>query len=310
MLNFPPFDSFSFEKESFPISFAAAGGGCKALFALGVGRKLKDWGCKIKEISGVSAGSAAALMLLSNKEEEGIEYFEELLKRNKKNFHFSKLVRGKRPWPHENMYRRTIRFSLDFDKIKKGDTKIFILAVKAFPRLQNWKNLWNKINLIPTTMRAVLLDDRDMERGVIPTRVKKIISKWKLKEVVFTEKDMESPEITEQIILNSSSIPPVLSFQKIKGEYYLDGGLTNNLLMEHFSGKYKKIGVYYENTTLFGKQYINDPNLFLVRPPGKLPIQTFDYTNSIGARETYELGKEIAEGKKKEILHFLRGKLI
>lgn len=154
-------------------------------------------------------------------------------------------------------------------------------------------------------MRAVILDDRDIERGKTPFRVKKIIEKWKLKEVLFTEKDLDSPQIAEQIIMNSSSIPPVVSFQKTNGEYFLDGGLTNNLLIEPFSGKYKQIGVYYEDNTLYGKKLENRKNLFLIRPPGKLPIHTFDYTNYIGARKTYELGKEIAESKKKEIFEFL-----
>ena len=54
------------------IALAIAGGGCKALYGLGVGFKLRNWGIKIKEISGVSAGSAIGLMILSQREEEGI----------------------------------------------------------------------------------------------------------------------------------------------------------------------------------------------------------------------------------------------
>ena len=57
------------------IALAIAGGGCKALYGLGVGYKLRSWGLKIKEISGVSAGSAIGLMILSGREEAGIEYF-------------------------------------------------------------------------------------------------------------------------------------------------------------------------------------------------------------------------------------------
>lgn len=299
------FSESSDSKKKIPISFALAGGGCKALFAQGVGKKLREWGCKFAEISGVSAGSAVALIILSEKEEESIEYFEELLKRNKRNFYPTNILTGKRPWPHENMYRRTIRYSIDFEKIRNSGVKIFIHAVRAFPKLNKIKNFWNKLTLIPTTMRAVILDDRDKDRGLVPKRVDKIIRKWDLKEVLFTEKDLNSQEIAEQIIMNSSSIPPVVSFQKTNGEYYLDGGLTNNLLIEPFSEKYKHIGVYYEDSTLYGKNLTSRKNLLLIRPPGKLPIHTFDYTNYIGAREAFELGKEVAESRKAEILKFL-----
>jgi hypothetical protein len=168
------------------IALAIAGGGCKALYGLGVGYKLRKWGLKIKEISGVSAGSAIGLMILSGREEEGIEYFEQLLKRNKSNFRPHHLLMGKRPFPHENMYRRTLRYAIDFEKIGKSRVKIFILAVKAFPRKGKLHNYWKKLLLIPKTMRAVLLDDKDKEKGLPAHRVNQIVNDWNLKEVIFT----------------------------------------------------------------------------------------------------------------------------
>lgn len=287
------------------IALAIAGGGCKALYGLGVGYKLRSWGLKIKEISGVSAGSAIGLMILSGREEAGIEYFEQLLKRNKSNFWPHHLLMGKRPFPHENMYRRTLRYAIDFEKIGKSRVKIFILAVKAFPRKGNLHNYWKKLLLIPKTMRAVLLDDKDKEKGLPCHRVDNIVKEWNLKEVIFTNKDFQYPAITEQIIMNSSSIPPVLSFQRINEEYYLDGGLTNNLLLESFSNTRKKIGIYYEDTTLYGKSEEVMKNTYFIKPDGKLPIHTFDYTNAIGAREAYELGKKDAEEQKEKIFSFL-----
>ena len=40
-------------KPAYEASLAIAGGGCKALYAMGVGYKLRKWGIQIKEISGV-----------------------------------------------------------------------------------------------------------------------------------------------------------------------------------------------------------------------------------------------------------------
>lgn len=287
------------------ISFALAGGGCKALYALGVGQQIRSWGLKIKEISGVSAGSAIALMILSENEESSIEYFEELLKRNPTNFKITNLLKGKRPWPHENMYRRTIRYGIDFDKIKESGVKIFIATVRAFPRKDQLSNYWNKLRLIPTTMRAVILDELDKEKGKACNRVAKIMKKWRLKEIVFTNEDFKHPEVTEQIILNSSSVPPILSFQKINNEYYLDGGLTNNLLLENFTPGRKKLAVYYDDTTLIGKPDKVIENTFFIRPSEKLPIEKFDYTNARGARLAYEMGKKDAETQREKIFSFL-----
>ncbi|MEM7180935.1 MAG: patatin-like phospholipase family protein [Spirochaetota bacterium] len=287
------------------ISFALAGGGCKALYALGVGYRIRSWGLKIKEISGVSAGSAMALMILSEAEELSIEYFEELLKRNNSNFKLWNLITGKRPWPHESMYRRTIRYGIDFEKIGRSGVRIFIATVKAFPRKNIWKNYWNKLQLIPPTMRAFILDELDKEQGKPCNRVDKIVKKWKLKEIVFTNEDFKYPEVTEQIIMNSSSVPPILSFQNINNEYYLDGSLTNNLLLEKFTPGRKKLAVYYDNTTLIGKDPSVLQETYFIKPKRKLPIEKFDYTNATGARLAYEMGKEDAETHKNKIFSFL-----
>ena len=61
------------KKPVYEVSLAIAGGGCKALYAMGVGCKLRKWGAKIKEISGVSAGAAMAPGNLSETEAETIE---------------------------------------------------------------------------------------------------------------------------------------------------------------------------------------------------------------------------------------------
>jgi len=288
------------------LAVAFAGGGCKALYALGVGYKLREWGLRFHEMSGVSAGAAFILTILSETEENALEYFEELVKRNPKNFHFINLLKGKRPFPHEHMYRRAIRASLDLEKIKKSGTKIFILSVRAFPRQEKFYNYYRKARLIPQTARAIILDEKDKERGIPCNRVEKIVHRWNLTEVIFTEKDFIYPEMVEQIIMNSSSVPPVVSFQRIRNEYYVDGGVTNNLLLEKFTPGIKKIAVHYDDVTIVDKDKKLLDGTFLIQPKGgKLPITTFDYTNAKKARATYELGKEDAEKLKSRIFDYL-----
>lgn len=290
----------------FEVSLALAGGGCKAFYALGVGKVLRDWGVRFNEVSGVSAGAAMAMSVLSESEEATVEYFEEITKRNSRNFHFSNLLRGEPTFPHEEMYRRGIRFGMRFDKILASGAKVIIHTVRAHPKENSLKNKFRLARLISESGRAFIQDDRDKSEGKPASRMAEIMKKWNMEDVDFTEKDFTNPEIIEQFILNSSSIPPIVDFQSVNNEYYLDGGLTNNLVIEKFSPNAKIIGIYYEPSTIVGK----DPDLlkrtYLIKPSKKLPISSFDYTNPVGVRETFELGKRDAENQKSEILDYLR----
>ncbi|TGK21187.1 patatin-like phospholipase family protein [Leptospira fluminis] len=288
------------------ICFAIAGGGCKAFYGLGIGHELKSWGLKLRQVSGVSAGAAMVLCLLCESEEESVAFFERIVRKNPRNFYFTKLFRGEPAFPHEEMYRKTIRFGMDFPKIIKSGAKVYIHTIRAFPKRDSLKNTFRLARLIAETGRAFLEDERDRNRGLNTERTFRVLRNWNMKEVLFTESDFQDPNTIEQIILNSSSIPPVVSFQKHRKEYYLDGGLTNNLLLEAFPPSAKIIGVHYESTTLVGK----DPRLlgrcFLMNPSEPLPITSFDYTNAIGVRETYELGKRDARRNKERILDYLK----
>lgn len=289
-------------------SLGIAGGGCKAIYGLGVGYKLRQWGIKFREISGVSAGSAMILGILSETEEETIEYLAELCRRNDSNFAITNLFKGERPFPHENIYRRTIRHGLNIEKVLHSEIKIYILTVQALPKKTSLFGVWNKARFISETYQAYMQDEADREKGIVANRVYQMMQKWNMKEIIYTNKDLENPSIIEQIILNSSSVPPVISFQKDDDVYYLDGGLTNNLLLETFAPDAKIIGVYYENVTLVGKDEKLLERSYLIRPSKKLPIKIFDYTNHVGIRDAYEMGKDDAERQKDKILNFTRKK--
>jgi predicted acylesterase/phospholipase RssA len=295
-------------KENFSVSIAFAGGGCKALYGMGFAYILRKKGFHIQEVSGVSAGAASALGVVSENEEEIIDYLAELTRRNKSNFQLLSLFQGSSPFPHENIYRRLIRHGINIEKVRNTNIKIKILAVKAFPKKQKRiADFWNKAKLITETTRAYLLDEIDKDRGLPCNRVSNIMDRWNMTEVIYTNKDVRSAEIVETIILNSSSIPPVISFQNHNSVYFLDGGLTNNLLIEKFSRNSKIIGIYYEDNTIYGKDKKLLEKCFLVKPSRRIPISSFDYTNPDGVKECYELGKKDALSMLKIIQSYCRG---
>ncbi|MDX1961402.1 MAG: patatin-like phospholipase family protein [Leptospiraceae bacterium] len=290
------------------VSFAIAGGGCKAFYGMGFGYQLKQWGIQFNGLSGVSAGAAMVIGLLSETEEETLEYIQSLVLRNESNFSFTRLLKGERPFPHENIYRRAIRYGTNFEKVKSSKVKIFIGAVGAFPKGDKLSGLFNKAKLISETATAFLLDESDKSKGIPCNRVEKIISKWNLRQVIYTNKDLEDPNIVEQIILNSSSIPPVLAFQNSGDIYFLDGGLMNNLLLEVFPIEAKKIAVCYDDYSIRSKEEKYLKNTLVFRPSRELKATTFDYTNPVAIEDAYTLGKEDAKANKDIILNFTEKK--
>lgn len=305
--------SFSSNWIQFPstyeTSLAIAGGGCKAFYGLGVGYQLRKMGIQFKALAGVSAGSAMILSIVSESEKNGLDYIASLMKRNSSNFNFSKMLQGKYPFPHENMYRRSIRYSIDMSKIRNTNIKIYIQAVAAIPKIDTFKDILYKTRVIAETARAFILDEADKEKGIICNRVEKIKEKWNFQEITYSNNHLKDSRVVEQIIMNSSSVPPVISLQKEDSTYFFDGGLTNNLPLEIFPLKNRKIGVYYEDSTIFGKDPNVLKNTYLIKPSRDLKTTAFDYTNPEGIIDAFELGICDANAKKEEILEFTRVKL-
>lgn len=290
----------------YEVSLAIAGGGCKAFYGLGVGYQLRKFGIKFKGISGVSAGAAMILGIVSESEELGLNYMASLAQRNTSNFKLSRILKGQTPFPHENIYRRTIRYSIDIEKIRNTNIKIYIQTIAAIPKIDKFTDMINKTKIIPQTASAFILDEADKLKGIPCDRVEKIKEKWNFREIIYTNEDLQDSQIVEQIILNSSSVPPVISLQNKDSTYFFDGGLVNNLPLEVFPIKEKKIGVYYEDSTIFGKDSEILRNTFLIRPSRELKVTSFDYTNPSGIIDAFELGKRDALALKDQVLDYCK----
>ena len=292
----------------YEVSLAIAGGGCKAFYGLGFGYEVRKWGVQFKNLSGVSAGAAMILGLVSESEEKGLDYISSLMQRNSSNFQLSRMFKGQSPFPHENMYRRSIRYSIDMEKIRNTPINIYIQAIAAIPKLDKFKDMINKTKIIPQTASAFIMDEVDKLKGIPCERVEKIKDKWNFREIIYTNHDLKNSQVVEQIILNSSSIPPVISLQNEGNTYFFDGGLVNNLPLELFPRKEKKIGIYYEDSTIFGKDPEVLKNSLLFKPSRELKVTSFDYTNPSGIIDAFELGKADAIHQKETILEFTKVK--
>ncbi|MFB5649637.1 patatin-like phospholipase family protein [Leptospira wolffii] len=292
------------------IALAIAGGGIKAFYGLGFAFALRTWGIRIKEVSGVSAGAAMAVSTLSETEVDSSNYFQELTKRNPKNFYWNRLLRILSPFPHHTIARRTVNYCLRFPKLISKAAKIRIHTVEIPKETLDKNRKGEPIQRLllakaASIIRAYFQDEELRKKGNLPHRVLKKMKDWGWRERIFTEEDFKDPETAAQIVMNSCSAFPVLPLQSLNGNYYLDGGLTNNLLLEKFSPELPKIGVFYESTTLVGKSPEILRDTLLISPEGKFIDQGFDYTSPQLVQYAFELGKKDAEAQKDKILTHL-----
>ncbi|MBI3394352.1 MAG: patatin-like phospholipase family protein [Spirochaetia bacterium] len=281
------------------VGLALSGGGCKAFFGLGVGKVLLEAGIPITAISGTSAGSAMALSLVSGVADSVVSYFYAVTYRNRSNFYWSRLLRGKRPFPHERMYRRTIATYTDYEVVRKSHIKVAINTLLVPPERFPLDQPLRRFRLLAEVGQAFRDELKNAEKGIFKPLMPGVAMRAGLEEVIFRNEDFTSNRKAEDIILAASSAPPLVAFQRMDdGNYYLDGGITNNLPVTQLGEQDIVIAVYYEEMTrrffeLSGGE--DGRTIVYIRPDTHLPITTWDYANPTGVRQAYEMGRRAGE---------------
>ncbi len=134
-----------------------------------------------------------------------------------------------------------------------------------------------------------------------------------LEEVVFHNEDFTSHDRAGDIILASSSVPPMVRFQTMNGAYFVDGGITRNLALDLLEPVDVAIGIYYDFWARLQYERISvaDPageiemqdqggrvrarRVLFLSPDRRLPIDTWDYANPRGVAIAYEAGRRAGE---------------
>ncbi len=286
-----------------------SGGGCKAFFALGVGKVLIEGGVPVRVISGTSAGSAMAMALLAGHADDVVRYFYSITLRNESNFYWSRLFRGRRPFPHERMYRSTLSTFMDLERLKNSPIDLAINALLVPRELYRPEARLRRARLLFEVMAAYRREMKFAEQGVFRPFLRDVARAWKLEETVFWKSDLATARRAEDVVLASSSAPPIVRFQRIDdGNYYLDGGIYNNLPVSILPPSDLVIAVYYEEITRRLLELSGDDvgrEMFYIAPPQPLPITSFDYANAKGVRETYEIGLRAGEQALRRVLRLI-----
>jgi predicted acylesterase/phospholipase RssA len=283
------------------VGIALSGGGCRAFYGLGLFSRLQEMGLKAQVWGGSSAGSSMALGLALNRTEEVIRIFTALTAINEKNLYLSKLIRGKRPFPHEEMYRTTIRKILDWQEFQ-NKVEEFIIPVTYVPP-EKISGLQNNMRVFYDLAMAYRHDLNRREQGKADYLLKQKARYYGLQEIVFSKKDIRDPQHLEDLILATSSVPPLVRFQEIQGKRYLDGGIYNHMPIAQLTNVDYRLGVVYEKNDLINyRKALRRDNTYIFYPPKEeVTISVWEYSRPDLIEETFELGRRDAEYAKDSI---------
>ena len=267
------------------LAITFAGGGSRTFYQIGLFERWSEHVLpRTGAMAGCSAGAAMATLLLSGRLDETKAFFAEQRRGVRGLVNWELLRQRQRPFPHDGIYRRTLRHSLEdggFERIKASPFPLFIIA-SAFPRL------------MPSAVGIALglgvyqLEKRLRPMSLHPTLPQRVGFIPHVRDA----RSCESPEELVELILSSSSTPPFTKRGRHGGRLLLDGSLIDNApahLPETVEGITKNLVLltrpYPEGAT--GRR---DHRLYIA-PSQKLPIERWDYRESAPVEETLEVGR-------------------
>ena len=271
-------------------SVVFAGGGCRCFWQAGFWSVVSPLLHPPEVVVGVSAGAAFACASLLGRGKNVLEDFKVRVSANERNFYPRRLLAGRAAaFPHEAMYRATIREGLsedDFGLLQEGPD-VRIMLARPPERLPGRGGFF-------LGGLAYMLDNYE----------KRVHSRWGYRlgfdHELVSVRDLESREELVELILHSSCTPPVLPLYRRGDRIVLDGGLVDNapaglvpdasstlvLLTRHQAPE--------EVPEIEGRTY--------AWPSRPVPVVKFDYTNPELVQETWDLGCRDGEAFAQEYL--------
>lgn len=265
-----------------------AGGGGRAFYQLGWLERYTDALLpRLAAVAGCSAGSAMAAVWLSGRAEETRVFFAERRKGVKGHIDLSRLLRGKRPFPHDDIYRATILHALDeggFERMKAQPFPVNVLCGEFPPVLPSGVS-------IALGMAAYQLEKKMRPKMLHPTFPRYV----GFKQRTWDMRDCETPEEAVELVISSSSTPPFTKRGRFDSRLLIDGSVIDNapaFITDEAAGVRR-------NLVLLTRPYPNaqlgrrDTRLYIA-PDHPLPITRWDYTENAPVDATLSAGRRDA----------------
>lgn len=199
-----------------------AGGGTKSFYQVGLMSRWRELLLPhVRLLAACSAGSFAASLVLSERENDVEQYWQEKYAGKIKNFDWQRLFAGQRPTRHEDVYRDLLLHALadgGFERIRSQPFPILILTT-AFPA--------GMPSLIAVSLGLLAYNLRSIKRTrKFQPAYNRMVG---IKPLVFDARKCSSALELCNLIIASSATPPFTATGRSGKKCLLDGGIINHV---------------------------------------------------------------------------------
>lgn len=267
-----------------------SGGGCRCFWQAGFWTEAAPaLGLRPAVIGAVSAGSAMACALMAGRMDEALEVFKDAARRNHANSYPRNYWRGLPVFPQEQLYRQTIRAATDAEALARLHAGPEIRVLLGRP--PQWAGRYGTLALGTVAMYSKRWLERDLH------------GPWGLRAGFRAEsvsvRDCTSASELEDLILQSSCIPPAIPLYWRDGRPVVDGGVVDGVPVEVVPEARSLLVLLSSHRPqeriprVAGRTY--------VAPSQEVPIDKWDYTSPERVQATFDLGRRDGERFAREI---------
>jgi predicted acylesterase/phospholipase RssA len=271
------------------LALTFAGGGNRAFYQLGLMNRWRERLLpRVALMATCSAGACVAALLLSEREAEASDFWKQRRDGITKNFEWRKLLRGKRPTPHEPIYRDTLLHAFaegGLERVRSQPFPILVLTT-AFPKPLP------AVAAVILALCAYNVEKKFRKEMIHPTLGRRV----GFKAMAFDARRCETAEELADLIIASSATPPFTSVGNFNNRRLLDGGIIDNVpaFLADEAAEVKRNLVLLTRpypSHIIGKQGAR----LYIAPAKTLPVNRWDYTRPELIDATIEAGKRDAD---------------
>jgi predicted acylesterase/phospholipase RssA len=271
------------------LGLTLAGGGNRSFYQQGL---LEEWGealwPRVGALATCSAGSAIAVLLLSERAAQARAYWDALRRGITKNVDLGRAWKREPIAPHGHIYRSTIVHAMErggLERLRAQPFPIYVLCAAPPKRLGIEIATWLGLGTYAL--------ERRLRPQALHPHAGMLLG---FKEHVIDVRDCTTPEQVADLVLASSATPPFTPVGNFRGTALLDGGLVDNapaFVADRTPGVKRNL-VLLTRPYARGVAGVRGTRLYIA-PSEMVPVDRWDYTESAPVEETVALGRRDAK---------------
>lgn len=234
--------------------------------------------------AGVSAGACMAAGCLAGTNGKALAYMRRVTAANHANVHWRSFLRGGALFPHYGIYATALANILGPSELARIQAGPEFRVLMASPPAWAGRHLGTLLGFTCYTL------EKHLKEPLHPTWAERA----GFRPVVGVANRCRTPAELCELILASSSTPPLVPAFFRDGQVVLDGGLIDNVPMAALRPGEGPVLV------LLSRRYrpellAGHAGVTYLMPSGPMPVGKWDYTSPDGLQAAYDLGRSDAE---------------